>query len=108
MQQGGAESLPGRPGVRAEDIISALGAAANRKGEKAIAKLKGLVFLVGEIAERGFTDGPVEFAVTVKSDQQVIVNALPEYAAQNKLRFRVLAQGEAPPQPSIPVNGGEG
>ncbi len=100
---GQEEAMPGKTVIRAEEVVTALNGAANRKGENALAKLKGKVYLVGEIAERGFTDGKVEFAITVKSDQQVIVNALPQYAAQGLLTFRVIT---AVPKGAIAITGG--
>jgi hypothetical protein len=100
---GQEEAMPGRMVVKAEEVVKALSDATNRKGEKAAGKFKGQVYLVGEIAERGFTDGKIEFALTVKSDQQIITNALPQYAAQGLLVFRVVTQV---PEGAVPVNGG--
>ncbi len=98
------EALPGKTMVTAEEIIAAITAATNRKGFKALNKLQGEVYLVGELAERGFTDGPIQFAITVKADQQVIVTALPQYAALGLLQFRVIEPGTAP-EVAIPVRG---
>lgn len=106
MQGGQGEALPGKTLIKAEDIIAAITASTNRKGEQATAKLKGRVWLIGQIAQRGWTDGNIEIAIEVKSDQQIIVSALPEYAAQNKLKFTVIEAGQEPPQPNRPVNGG--
>lgn len=100
---GQEEAMPGRTVVKADEVIKALSGATNRKGEKTSAKFKGQVYLVGEIAERGFTDSKIEFALTQKSDQQLIVNALPQYAAQGLLVFRVVT---TIPAGAIPVNGG--
>ena len=95
--------LPGRPAVTVDEIMQALSAATNRKGEKAAGKFKGQVYLVGEIAARGQTSGKIEFALTVKSDQQIIVTALPQYASEGKLVFRVVTEI---PEEAIPVGGG--
>lgn len=83
-------ALPGKTMVKAEDIVSALEQAVNRRGEKAIDKLKGRVYLMGELATRGSTDGKVEIGITVKSDQQIITTALPQFASQGLLVFRVI------------------
>jgi hypothetical protein len=100
---GQEEAMPGRTVIKADEVIQALSSATNRKGEQAQGKLKGQVYLVGEIAERGFTDSKIEFALTVKSDQQIITTALPQFAAQGLLVFRVVT---AIPEGAIPVNGG--
>jgi hypothetical protein len=48
-----------------------------------IKKLKGRVFLVGEIVVKGATDGPIEVDVTDPIDKQTIINGLPdEYHGQ--------------------------
>lgn len=53
-----------------------------------IKKLKGRVFLVGEIVQKGATDGPVEVSITDKIDKSTIVNGLPdEY--HGKIRFHI-------------------
>jgi len=39
--------------------------------------LQGKVFLVGEIVATGQTSGPVEIAVTVKADSQLIQSSVP-------------------------------
>lgn len=98
------EALPGQQVIKLQEVLGALKAAVNRKGEKAIEKLKGAVYLIGEIAERGWTDEPVVFGITKKADQQIITTALPQYASQNMLRFKVIA-GAIPPE-AVPVKGG--
>jgi hypothetical protein len=103
--QRGGEQLPGRNMVRAEDIASALNEATNRQGQKIAAKIRGKVFLLGEIAQRGWTDGQIEIGITVKSDQQLIVAALPQFAAENRLSFRVIAEGVTPPDAML-ISGG--
>lgn len=99
------EALPGRTVVTADEVIAALNEARNRKGQKTIQKLRGEVYLIGEIARRGYTDARIEFAITVKSDQQVLVNALPQWAVEGRLSFTVLEPGVRPPD-GIPVKGG--
>jgi hypothetical protein len=89
-------TMPGRTMVKAEEVTTALTAAVNRKGEKATSKLKGKVYLMGEIAERGATDGKIEIGLTVAADQQVIVTALPQWSSQGLLAFRILEGGEEP------------
>jgi hypothetical protein len=97
------EAMPGKMMIRVQEVIQALREAKNRAGESALSKLKGKVYLVGEIAERGMTDGNIEFALTQKSDQQIIVTALPQYASQGMLSFRVVT---AVPEGAIPITGG--
>lgn len=41
--------------------------------------LQGRAFLIGEIVQRGSTDGPVEVAVTERADEQTLTQALPQY-----------------------------
>lgn len=41
--------------------------------------VQGRVFLIGEIVQRGQTDGPIEVAVTARADEQTIMAALPQY-----------------------------
>ncbi len=108
-QQGGGrlatEAMPGRNVVRADDIIAALEKAVNRKGEQAMGKLRGKVYLMGQIAERGWTDGKIEIGITVRSDQQVITTALPEYALQKRLQFRMVS-ASAEPEGAILISAG--
>jgi hypothetical protein len=58
--------------------------------------LQGKVYLMGEIAQRGWTDGKIEIGITVKSDQQILTTALAQYAAQKLLAFRVISAGVEP------------
>jgi len=99
------EALPGRNVVTADEITAALNQATNRRGEKASAKIRGKVFLLGEMAQRGWTDGAIEIGLTVKSDQQIIVAALPQYAAEQRLSFRVIAEGTTPPDAMLIFGG---
>jgi hypothetical protein len=98
------EAMPGKTVVRAEEVVQALRDAVNRRGESALAKLKGKVYLIGDIATRGFTDGKIEFAITEKSDQQIVTNALPQYASQDMLSFRVVT---SVPKGAIAITGGQ-
>lgn len=100
-----SEAMPGRQVVKLEEVQAALSGATNRKGEIATTKFKGQVWLVGDIAARGWTDGQIEFAITAKSDQQIIVNALPQYSSQGLLSFTVVTKA---PANGVPVGGGEG
>jgi hypothetical protein len=99
-----AEAMPGRTVITAEEVTAALTEATNRKGEQATMKLKGKVYLMGEIAERGWTDGAIEIGITIKSDQQIITNALPQWASQNLLRFRMLPANSIP-EGAVPISG---
>mgnify|MGYP007116766472 CR=1 FL=1 len=100
-----SEAMPGRQVVKLEEVQAALSGATNRKGEAALTKFRGQVWLVGDIAARGWTDGQIEFAITAKSDQQIIVNALPQYSSQGLLSFTVVTKA---PANGVPVGGGEG
>jgi hypothetical protein len=91
-----AEAMPGMSVVKSEDVKTALEQAVNRKGEPAVSKLQGQVYLMGEIAQRGWTDGKIEIGITVKSDQQILTTALAQYAAQKLLAFRVISAGVEP------------
>ena len=97
------EAAPGRTVVKAEEIVAALNEATNKRGEKAATKIRGKVYLLGEIAQRGWTDGEIEIGLTVKSDQQIIVGALPQYAAARRLVFRTLTT--VPPDAML-ISGG--
>lgn len=97
---GQEEAMPGRTVVRAEEVAQGIMSAANRKGEKAAGKLKGKVYLLGEIATRGFTDGKVEIGLTVKSDAQIINTALPQLSSQGLLVYRVLT---SIPEEAVPI-----
>jgi hypothetical protein len=100
------EAMPGRTVVKSEEVVEALQSATNRNGEPAIDKLKGQVYLVGDIVQRGWTDGKIEFAITERSDQQIIVNALPQWSGQKLLSFTVIQPGKVPAD-SIPVTATE-
>jgi hypothetical protein len=89
-------AMPGKTMITADEIVSALESFVNRKGEKAIDKLQGSVYLMGDMATRGQTDGKIEIGITAKPDQQIITNALPQYASQGLLEFRILSM-ENPP-----------
>jgi hypothetical protein len=91
-----ATGMPGKPIVTIDEVVEALESFVNRRGEKAVDKLQGNVYIMGDMATRGETDGKIEIGVTVKSDQQIITNALPQYAAQNLLEFRVLGADNPP------------
>jgi hypothetical protein len=94
--KGQSEAMPGRTVVKAEEVTAALKAAVNRQGVNATAKIKGKVYLMGEMATRGWSDGKIEIGITQKSDQQIIVTALPQWASQGLLSFRVIAEGTTP------------
>lgn len=62
---------------------------------------QGRVFLVGEIAVKGETDGSVDVAVTVAADRQVVSAQAPQY----QFRFHVV-KGE-PQEKFVEVTGGQ-
>ena len=64
--------------------------------------LRGRVFLVGEIVQRGETSGDIEVALTVSDDRQVLVQGLPRYA--KRMTFHVVS-GE-PSEPHLEVTPG--
>lgn len=63
-------------------------------------KLKGQVFLIGEIAQKGSTNGPVEVALTDMTDKSTIVNGLPDEYHGN-LKFTKV--GGEPEEPHVEV-----
>jgi hypothetical protein len=99
-----AETMPGKGVITADQVVSALEQATNRRGEKATDKLKGRVWLLGDLATRGFTNNKIELGISVKSDQQILTTALPQFAAQNLLVFRVM---NTPPPESVEIFGPE-
>lgn len=86
------EAMPGKTVVRAEEIVQALRDAVNRKGESALAKLKGRVYLLGDLASRGFTDGKIEIGYTEQSDVQILNTALRVWTSQNMVSFRLVTK----------------
>ena len=61
-------------------------------------KLKGQVYIVGRMAEKGFTTGKIELGLTDPKDKQTIINALPQY--YGRFSFMIV---EEPPPDAIPV-----
>lgn len=68
-----------------------------------IKKLKGQVWLLGEIVQRGSTDGPVEVGVELTIDKATITQGLPdEY--HGKIKFMPMPDG--PNEPAVEVGPG--
>jgi len=69
--QQGAPTPPPQPQSTVTQLSDAQAAIGQIQG------IQGKVFLVGEIVARGETEGPVEIAVTVKADGQLIQSSVP-------------------------------
>lgn len=70
---------------------------------QSVKKIKGSVFLVGEIVQNGSTDGPIEVSLTNAIDKATLVNGLPDtYAGQ--LSFHV--SETIPEEPHVNVTPG--
>ena len=67
-----------------------------------VQKLKGKVFIMGELAKRGSTTGTIELGITAKLDKSTIINGVPEY--KGRLSFTILRPDDVP-QGAIPVVG---
>jgi hypothetical protein len=83
----------GAGAVSAEDVMKAVAG---------VQKLKGEVYLAGEIAKRGQTMGAITLALTDKLDKQTLLNALPEY--KGRIEFVIVPAGQ-PPAGAIPIVG---
>jgi hypothetical protein len=91
-----------KPGMAGEMGPGAISAEEVTEALQGVQKLKGQVYLMGQLAERGATMSIIELGITNKLDKQTILNALPQY--QGKIRFTVLPDGAAPPG-AVPVVG---
>lgn len=70
-----------------------------------IKKVKGKVWLVGEVVQKGGTNGPIEVMLTEAADKSTIINGLPdEY--HGKLQFHVRPNGDLPSEPHVDVTPG--
>ena len=73
---GGAQ--PGPNSVTLEEATKILGA---------VQKLKGAVYLLGDIVANGYTDGSVEVALEKPIDKQTIANSVKGTKLENRIRF---------------------
>lgn len=94
---GGGRSGPaselGPNAVSADEVVAEL---------SKVQKLKGQVYLIGEIAQRGATEQFIELGLTDKIDKQTILNAVPQW--NGRIRFTILDANNIPPT-AIPVGG---
>lgn len=84
--KGGAATELGPGALSVEEVQEAL---------EGVQKLKGQVFIMGELAQRGATAGVIELGLTSKLDKATIINALPQY--KGRFNFTILAEGDNPP-----------
>lgn len=89
---GGAPASPGGPAAGASGAVTVADAISAFKG----VQLQGKAWLVGEIAARGTTSGPVEIAITDKADQPTL-----QQAAPFPVMFHIVT-GE-PKEQSVPI-----
>jgi hypothetical protein len=89
----GQQAQAGAGTVTTEEVAAAIG---RLKG------IQGQVFIVGQLADQGKTNGDIDLAITNPSDRSVIEAGLPQY--RGKLSFKVV-QGE-PVEPHVDVTPG--
>ena len=70
-----------------------------------IQKLKGEVYIGGEIARTGYTEGRVTLYITNKLDKATISNAVRETPLAGRIEFIPVPEGKIPPS-AIPLKGG--
>lgn len=95
-EQGAGPSDLSEEAITADEAIQIL---------SGIQKLRGEIYLIGEIAKRGYTEGKVELAISNKLDKQTILNAVRETRLYGRITFMVVPKGQ-PPTDAIPVKGG--
>jgi hypothetical protein len=98
QQPTGLEGEMGRGAITFEEASKILAA---------IDKLKGQIYLTGEIVPmeyggRGATSGKVEVIVTVKLDKATVVNGVRGTVLEGRIAFTVIPAGEVPPN-AVPV-----
>ncbi len=108
IAQNPGEGLPGEPaGMPTPPQPQATGAftLSGAVGDfSRLKKIKGRIFLVGEIVQKGATDGPVEVTITNPIDKSTIINGLPdEY--HGKIKFHNATQ--EPTEPHVEVGPGK-
>jgi len=59
-----------------------------------VQKLKGKVFIMGELAKRGAVTGMIELGITDKLDKATLINGMPQY--KGKLDFTILGPMDVP------------
>jgi hypothetical protein len=69
---------------------------------KSVKKLKGSVYLMGQIAQYGQTASTVEIGITDKLDKQTILNAIRNTPLFGKVEFLVIPAGAVPPD-AVPI-----
>jgi hypothetical protein len=79
---------PGLNSITLEEATQILGG---------IKKLKGAVYLLEDIAERGFTEGSVAVGITMAGDKATISNAIRATKLAGRVRFITINAGALPP-----------
>lgn len=62
-----------------------------------VGKLKGAVYLLEDIVERGFTEGSVAVGITNAGDKATLSNAIRATKLSGRVRFITIAEGALPP-----------
>ena len=63
---------------------------------KGVKKLKGVVYVMGELASRGVTSGMIELGITVAADKGTITNALRNTSLYGRVKFQVVPADRVP------------
>jgi hypothetical protein len=94
--------------VDAEAVIAAIKGIAKRIASGEIRSrsggIKGAVYLLGDIAQRGMTMGNIEVGFTVASDRQLLESALTEW--NGRLRFMKVTSDNPPAGAQLVMEGG--
>jgi len=93
---GGAGGEGGPNAIRLEEAQQIL---------SGIDKLRGDVFLMGDIAQYGFAESKVDVGITSKLDRATIVNGTRGTKLYGRMAFTIIPAGEGPPPGAIPISG---
>jgi hypothetical protein len=96
-QEGQTLNDLGPNAITLEEVKTALGA---------IGKLRGLVYIGGDIVKNGVTEGRVVLYITVKQDRGTITNAIQNTPLFGRIEFIPIPEGEQPPG-TVPLVGGQ-
>ncbi len=86
----------GPDAVTVEEVQETIGSVRNLKGE---------VFIGGELAKNGVTEGTIVLYITNNLDKATITNAVRDTRLWSRIEFVPIPEGEQPPD-AIPVTGG--